>query len=322
MQPIRILITTTSFQDTPGRHHQLLEGEAYRIERARGPLSEAALLTLVGQHEAILCGDDAFTRPVLQQCLPRLQVLSKYGIGVDRIDLQAATDLRIPVTFCPGVNHVTVAEHTFGLLLALTRQIPYHDALVKRGEWQRRTGHELAGKTLGLLGLGRIGQEVAKRAVAFEMPVCAYDVAWDTAFAERWGIARQPSAEAVLGQADIVSLHMNLSDANRGYINATRLAQMKRGAYLINCARGGLIHEGDVAAALQSGHLAGYGADVVEPEPIVTTSPLLTAPQVILTPHIGSRTYESVERQAVMAVENMLRVLHGQPPHAQANTLP
>jgi D-3-phosphoglycerate dehydrogenase len=258
---------------------------------------------------------------VLQKCLPRLRVLSKYGIGVDKVDLQAATDLGIPVTFCPGVNHVTVAEHTFGLLLALTRQIPQHDAIVKRGEWQRGVGQELAGKTLGLLGLGRIGREVAKRAVAFDMRVCAYDVAWDEDFARQWGIIRHPTAEAVLQEADVVSLHMNLSEDNRAYMNAARLGLLKPGAYLVNCARGGLVDESDVAAALQSGQLAGYGADVVEPEPVAPTNPLLTAPNVVLTPHVGSRTYESVERQAVMAVENMLRVLQGQTPHAQANTL-
>jgi D-3-phosphoglycerate dehydrogenase len=113
----------------------------------------------------------------------------------------------------------------------------------------------------------------------------------------------------------------SLSDENRAFINAARLALMKPGAYLVNCARGGLIDEGDVAAALQRGQLAGYGADVVEPEPVVPTNPLLTASNVVLTPHVGSRTYESVERQAVIAVENLLRVLQGQPPHAQANTL-
>jgi D-3-phosphoglycerate dehydrogenase / 2-oxoglutarate reductase len=115
MSKTRILITTTSFQDTPGRHHDLLARDAYDIERARGPLPESAILALVGDYDAILCGDDAFTRPVLHKCLPRLKVLSKYGIGVDKVDLQAATELRIPVTFCPGVNHVTVAEHTFGV---------------------------------------------------------------------------------------------------------------------------------------------------------------------------------------------------------------
>lgn len=319
MSKKRILITTTSFQDTPGRHHDLLVPDEFEIERARGPLPEAEILKLAGTHDAIICGDDAFTRSVLQKALPRLKVLSKYGIGVDKIDLLAATDLKIPVTYCPGVNHVTVAEHTFGLLLSLTRLIPVQDAQVKRGEWKRATGRELAGKTMGILGLGRIGKEVAKRAAAFEMKVCAFDVYWDEAFAKQWNIERKPAGEDVLRAADVISLHMNLTDENKEFINAARLGQMKRGAYLLNCSRGGLIHEGDVAAALKSGQLGGYGADVVEPEPILKTNPLLAAPNVVLTPHVGSRTYESVERQALMAVENMIRVLSGQAPHAQAN---
>jgi D-3-phosphoglycerate dehydrogenase len=317
----RILITTTSFQDTPGRHHDLISEGGFEVERARGPLPEAEILKLVGTHDAIICGDDAFTRPVLQKCLPRLRVLSKYGIGVDKIDLAAATDLKIPVTFCPGVNHVTVAEHTFGLLLSLTRQIPSQDALVRKGEWKRATGRELAGKTMGILGLGRIGKEVAKRAAAFDMKVCAFDLYWDEAFAKQWGIERKPAAEDVLRVADVLSLHMNLTDENKEFMNAARLSLLKRGVFLLNCSRGGLVHQGDVAAALKSGQLGGYGADVVEPEPIEKTNPLLAAPNVVLTPHVASRTYESVERQATMAAENMIRVLQGEAPHAQANKL-
>ena len=321
MSQTRLLITTTSFQDTPGQHHELIAKAGFEVERARGPLPEAEMLKLVGSFDAILCGDDAFTRPVLQKCLPRLKVLSKYGIGVDKIDVAAATDLKIPVTYCPGVNHVTVAEHTFGLLLSLTRLIPQQDAIVKKGEWKRSTGRELAGKTLGILGLGRIGKEVAKRAVAFEMRVCAFDLYWDEAFAKQHGIERKPAAEDVLRASEVVSLHMNLTDENKEFVNASRIALMKKGAYLLNCSRGGLIHEADVAAALKSGQLGGYGADVVEPEPILKTNPLLGAPNVVLTPHVASRTYESVERQATMAAENLLRVLAGQPPLAQANKL-
>ncbi len=317
----RILITTTSFQDTPGRHHDLLAEAGFEIERARGPLPEPEILRLVGAHDGIICGDDAFTRPVLSKCLPRLKVLSKYGIGVDKIDVAAATDLKIPVCYCPGVNHVTVAEHTFGLLLSLTRQIPAQDAVVKKGDWKRQTGRELAGKTMGILGLGRIGKEVTKRALAFEMKVVAFDVFWDEEFLRQHPVEKKASAEDVLQVADIVSLHMNLTDENREFVNAKRLALMRKGAYLLNCSRGALIHESDVASSLRSGHLGGYGADVVEPEPIAKTNPLLSAPNVVLTPHVASRTYESVERQAVMAAENLIRVLSGQPPLAQANKL-
>jgi len=321
MTKTRILITTTSFQDTPGRHHDLLPADQFEIDRARGPLPEAEILRLVGDHDAIICGDDAFTKQVLQKCLPKLRVLSKYGIGVDKIDVAAATALKIPVTFCPGVNHVTVAEHTFGLLLSLTRLIPQQDALIKKGEWKRSTGRELAGKTMGILGLGRIGKEVAKRARAFDMNVCAFDLYWDDAFAKQYGVERKETGEDVLKASEVVSLHMNLTEENKDYINLARIAFMKRGAYLLNCARGGLVNQADVAAALKQGLLGGYGCDVVEPEPIDKSNPLLAAPNVVFTPHTGSRTYESVERQAMMAAENMIRVLKGEAPHAQANKL-
>jgi D-3-phosphoglycerate dehydrogenase len=319
MSKTRILITTTSFQDTPGRHHDLLPADQFEIDRARGPLPEAEILRLVGSHDAIICGDDAFTKQVLEKCLPKLKVLAKYGIGVDKIDVAAATAMKIPVTFCPGVNHVTVAEHTFGLLLSLTRLIPQQDALIKKGEWKRSTGRELAGKTMGILGLGRIGKEVAKRARAFEMKVCAFDLYWDDAFAKQYEVERMPTGEDVLKASEVVSLHMNLTPENKDYINLGRIAFMKRGAYLLNCARGGLVDQADVAAALKQGLLGGYGCDVVEPEPIEKTNPLLGAPNVVFTPHTGSRTYESVERQAMMAAENMIRVLKGEAPHAQAN---
>jgi len=321
MRKMRILITTTSFQDTPGRHHDLLPADQFEIDRARGPLPEAEILRLVGDHDAIICGDDAFTRQVLEKCLPKLKVLAKYGIGVDKIDVAAATALKIPVTFCPGVNHVTVAEHTFGLLLSLTRLIPQQDALIKKGEWKRSTGRELAGKTMGILGLGRIGKEVAKRAKAFDMNVCAFDLYWDDAFAKQYGVERKETGEDVLKASEVVSLHMNLTEENKDYINLARIAFMKRGAYLLNCARGGLVNQADVAAALKQGLLGGYGCDVVEPEPIEKSNPLLAAPNVVFTPHTGSRTYESVERQAMMAAENMIRVLRGEAPHAQANKL-
>jgi D-3-phosphoglycerate dehydrogenase len=277
------------------------------------------MLEIVGDYDGILCGDDAFTRKVLEKCRPKLKVLSKYGIGVDKIDLQAATDYRIPVTYCPGVNHTTVAEHSFGLMLALYRQIPQQNALVHQGQWKRMTGHELMGKTLGILGLGRIGKEVAKRARAFEMTVIAYDPYWDNTFATQYGIERKMVPEEVLGEAEILALHMNLTSENREFLNAQRIALMKKDAVVINTSRGALIDQKAVAEAVRTGRLAGYAADVVEPEPIQADNPLMGVENIILTPHIGSRTYESVVRQATMAVENLIRVLNGKTPLAQAN---
>ncbi len=316
----RILLTTTSFQDIPGEHHQLLEKEGFELVRERGPLSESRMLELVGNVDGILCGDDAISRAVIQKALPRLKVISKYGIGLDKVDLKAATEFKIPVTFCPGVNHTTVAEHTFGLLLALYRHIVTECNHVKKGEWKRITGHELMGKTIGVIGMGRIGKEVAIRAHVFGMKVLGYDIYWDEAFAQQHLVKRIENFEQILQQSDIVSLHTNLTEQTRNLINSQRLALMKKGAVLLNCARGELVDSQAVAAALKSGQLLGYGADVLEVEPPPPSHPLFDCSNAVITPHIGSRTYESVARQAKMAAENLILIFKGQKALAQANS--
>lgn len=316
---MRVLLTTTSFQDTPGGHHELLESRGYEIVRARGPLPEDEMLKLVGDIDGFLCGDDAITRAVIEKALPRLKVIAKYGIGLDAIDVEAATELKVPVTFCPGVNEVAVAEHVFGLMVCLARSIPLENNMVKSGEWKRLTGHELWGKTIGILGLGRIGKQVAKRALAFEMPAIAFDIYWDEELAAQWKVKRCSSAGEVLKQADIVTLHMNLTSENHHLINNETIKLMKPSAYIINCARGALVNTDDLAAALREKRIAAYAADVLEVEPPPPDNPLFELDNVVLTPHIGSRTYESVERQATMAVKNLIAVLNGEKPLAQAN---
>ncbi|HEY9247678.1 MAG TPA: 3-phosphoglycerate dehydrogenase, partial [Rariglobus sp.] len=149
----RVLLTTTSFQDTPGIHHDMLAAAGFEIVRERGPLSESRMLELAGQFDAYLCGDDAMTRAVMEKSLPRLKVISKYGIGLDKIDLKSAKDLGLPVLFTPGVNHTTVAEHTFALLLAVVRNLVVEANHVAAGRWTRITGNEVCGKTLVLVGL-------------------------------------------------------------------------------------------------------------------------------------------------------------------------
>ncbi|MCK9588365.1 MAG: phosphoglycerate dehydrogenase [Terrimicrobiaceae bacterium] len=317
----RVLITTTSFQDTPGSHHSLLGSKGYEIVSARGPLTEAAILDLVGDFDGILCGDDAYTRPVLEKCLPRLKVLSKYGIGLDKIDVAAATALKIPVCFTPGVNHTTVAEHTFGLLLAIYRNMITEVNHVKSGNWKRLTGHELHGKTLGVVGLGRIGREVVTRARAFGMEVIGHDLYWDDAFAAQHNVTRAPDIEYLTRHSDVITLHTNLTDETRHLINAERIAAMKDGAVVLNCARGEIVDNQAIVEGLASGKLYGYGADVLDEEPPPADHPLLHSDRAIITPHIGSRTYESVIRQATKSVENIIAVLEGRPPVAQANTI-
>ena len=177
------------------------------------------------------------------------------------------------------------------------------------------------GKTIGVIGLGRIGKEVSSRARAFGMNVIAFDLYWDEKFAQEHDVQHAGVVEEVLKASDIVTLHTNLTDETRHMINSKRLAMMKKGSVLINTARGELVETNDIATALKSGQLLGYGADVLESEPPPKDHPLFACPNAVLTPHIGSRTYESVARQAKMAAQNLINVLNGQPAIAQANKL-
>ena len=314
-----VLVTTTSFQDTPGPHHELLARAGWNIRTARGPLPEEEMLTLIPGVDGLLCGDDEITEAVMQAGLPSLRVISKYGIGVDKIDVAAATRLGLPVCYTPGVNHVTVAEHTFALLLALEKNLVEETTITRNGGWKRLIGHEIAGKTLGIVGLGRIGREVALRARAFGLQVSAFDTYWPEEFAAEHDVQRMGSLKDVLAIADIVSLHTNLTEETRRMIDAEAIAGMKEGVIIINCARGELVDSAAMADALADRRVGGYGTDVLDTEPPSATHPLLSAPRCIVTPHIASRTYESVVRQATMSVENLVRVLEGNEPLAVVN---
>lgn len=319
---MKVLITTTSFQDTPGKHHEILQQTGWEIVTARGPLTEAQTLELVGDVDGYICGDDAITEAVLKKALPKLRILSKYGIGVDKIDVAAATKLGLPVLYTPGVNHTTVAEHCFALLLALVKNLVQEVQFTQSGQWKRLTGNEIWGKQLAVAGLGRIGKEVAIRAKAFGMKVAAYDVYWPEDFAKEHGIERRDSMESLFADADVVSLHTNLTDETRDLINLQSLSKMRDGVIIINCARGELVDTSAMAHALEIGKVGGYGTDVLDEEPPRPDHPLLRAKNCLVTPHIGSRTYESVVRQAGMALENLILALKGEQPLAQVNQVP
>ncbi|MBL9156832.1 MAG: phosphoglycerate dehydrogenase [Verrucomicrobiales bacterium] len=319
----RILLSTTSYQDTPGPHHALLESQGFEIVRERGPLPESAMLELSGEFDAFLCGDDAITRAVIEKSLPRLKVISKYGIGLDKIDVAHATERKLPVLNTPGVNHTTVAEHTFGLLLGITKKIIENAVDVSAGKWvagwKKPVGHEILGSTMGIIGLGRIGKEVATRAKAFGMSVIAYDPYFDEAFAAEHGVKRCATMDEVLLEANVVSLHCFLDENTRGMINKEKIAEMKDGVVVLNCARGELVETDDIREALVSGKVGGYGADVLDEEPPRAGHPLFDAPNCVITSHIASRTYESVERQALRATHNLINYLSGNPDFIQAN---
>ncbi|MDB4734824.1 phosphoglycerate dehydrogenase [Akkermansiaceae bacterium] len=312
----RVLLTTTSFQDTPGTHQDLLNSQDWEIIRARGPLSEAEMLDLSGDFDAFLCGDDAITSSVIDKSLPRLQTISKYGIGLDKIDVEYATEKKIPVLYTPGVNHTTVAEHTFGLLLGITKDIQSNAVAVQNGEWvagwKKPVGNEIMGKTIGILGLGRIGKEVAIRAKAFGMEIIAFDPYFDEAFGEEYGVKKCADMDEVLHNSDVVSLHCFLTKETEDMINVAKIAEMRDGVIVLNCARGELVNTNDIAGALKSGKVGGYGADVLDAEPPAPDHILIGAPNCIITSHIGSRTHESVQRQANRCLHNAINFFAGE----------
>lgn len=234
----------------------------------------------------------------------KLRVVARAGIGVDNIDVAEATRRGIAVLTAPGANSTSAAEHTFALLLALARKVPWAAASLAEGKWERKAyeGVELRGKTLGILGLGRIGTQVAQVARAFGMTVVALDPYVVASHASALGVELLP-LEEVLARADVISLHLALTDDTRHLINEERLKRVKRGALLVNTARGALIDDAALARALAEGRLAGAALDVFDPEPLPLDSPLRTAPNIVLTPHLGASTKEAQTRVAIEIAE-------------------
>ena len=233
------------------------------------------------------------TADLLDRAL-RLRVVGRAGVGVDNIDLDEATKRGVLVMSTPGGSSVSVAEHTFALLLALVRQVPKFDAAMREGRWEKSSsGAEVRGKTLGLFGLGRIGSEVARRATAFDMRVLAFDPYISEAAAKELSVELVPMKE-LLEQSDFISLHTAVSPLTQNMINAQAIGMMKKGVRIVNAARGELINEADLAAALKSGHVAGAALDVFAEEP-PKNSPLIGLPNVIATPHVAGSTAEAQE---------------------------
>ena len=243
------------------------------------------------------------TRELLDRA-EKLRVVGRAGVGIDNVDMDAATNRGVLVMNTPGGNAVSVAEHTFALLLALARGVPQSNAAIHAGRWEKTSsGMELRGKTLGLVGLGRVGSEVARRARALEMTVLAFDPYVTPAAARELEVELIPF-EDLLKRSDVISLHTALSPATEKIINAAALAQMKKGARLINCARGELIDEVALAEALRSGHLAGAAVDTFAEEP-PKNSPLLGLPNLIATPHIAGSTAEAQEEVGTLIAQQV-----------------
>ena len=273
----------------------------------------------------IVAGETFVTGEVMDRIGPRLRVIARPGIGVDRIDLDAATRRGIMVVNTPDGPTESTAEHTIALLLNLCKQVMTGDRILRTGHpfptlAELAPGLEVAGAVLGLVGLGRIGSRVADIARVLGMKVLAFDPFITPERASMLGVELVPSLAELLPRAQVVSLHCPSTPETRHIMNAGTLSLMPRGSYLINAARGALIDEAALLDALRSGHLAGAALDVYDPEPPVTNHPLFTHPNTICTPHIGSYTTASVVRMRVMVCEQIASVLRGEHPTNLVNT--
>lgn len=276
-------------------------------------LSEAELCGVIPAYDALIVRSQTRVTAAVIEAATRLRVIGRAGTGTDNIDLEAASRRGIAIVNAPTANSVAAAEHTLGLLLAVARSIPRADASLRAGEWRRDAfvGVELMGKTLGIVGLGRVGREVARRARAFDMDVIAYDPHVDAAVAASLGVSLAP-LEGLLSRADVVSLHAPLTEATRGLIGRRELRQMRPGAFLVNTARGGLVDEDALADALDAGHLGGAALDVFTGEP--RPSERLTRHlKVVVTPHLGGSTVEAQARASMEVARAILAVLRGDP---------
>lgn len=309
----KVLIGSRSFGKASPEHiARVADSDCEVIPNTLGRAYRAAeLMEALRGVDAIITGTDELTADVIHAA-DRLKTIAKHGVGLDNIDLAAARERGIVVTATPGAIHDSVADLTLALLLALARHIVPAHREVTGGGWKGFTGVELRDKTLGIVGLGRIGKEVCKRARAFGMRVIAYDPFPDAAFAAAHDVEFLPLLE-LLARSDVVSLHAANSDAGRPLLGDAELLEMKPGALLINTSRGHLIDEQALGRALQAGRLVGAGLDVFETEPPVDSA-LLRLPNVILTPHIGGMTKEGLRRMGAMTVENCLRGLRGETP--------
>ena len=291
-------------------HHQVDE---------RIGLSPEELAAILPDYDALVVRSQVRVDATLIAAGRRLVAIGRAGVGVDNVDLEAATRAGITVVNAPTGNTVSAAELTVALMLALARRVAAADASVRRGEWKRSafTGVELRGRTLGIIGLGKIGQAVAGRARALEMTVLAADPYVTADQAAGLGVELVEQAE-LLARADVLTVHVPGGRVTRGLIGAAELARLRPGAIVLNVARGGVYDEAAVAEALRSGHLAGAGFDVYEHEPPVG-SPLLDAPNTVLTPHLGASTAEAQVRVAEEAAEQILDVLDGRPARYAVN---
>lgn len=308
---MKVLVTTTSFQDSPGDHHNLLNRQGWDINYLRGPLKESELIDIIQDYDGILCGDDEYTRAIIKKGSEgKLKALAKYGVGLDKIDLEAAEEYGIKVSNCPGINQVSVAEHVLALILTFEKNIHTQHISVQNGSWKRSVGRELRGKTIGIIGLGAIGKELAALMSMVGLQVIGFDIVKDETFFQQNPKIQFTNLDDLLQHSDYISIHIPLNESTKNFINLSKLKKVKSDVVIINTARGELINKEDVINALNNNKLRGYLCDVLENEPIELDEKLLGISGVLITPHVGSRTRENIVNQGIQTVKNLIESIN------------
>lgn len=314
LKSCRVLVSATSFGKSDPTLRTYLESQVGEVvyNHTGKPLNSTQLAEKLPGIDGFIAGLDIIDENALLAA-DRLQVISRYGVGVDNVDLDYARTRKIIVTNTPGSNSVSVAELAIGLMISLLRQIPQAIQVTKAGAWPRINGLTLEGKTVGIVGFGSIGRQLGRRLSGFNCRILAYDPFPDLPFASEFGI-HLATLEEVLHQSDIISLHLPLSSSTQSLVNESFLSQMKPGAMLINTARGDIVDETALLNALQSGHLAGAGLDVFCQQPPDPSNPLLSLPNVLVTPHMGAHTDGATNAMGWMSLRDCLAVLRGEAP--------
>lgn len=270
------------------------------------------LLKEIGAYDALVIRSRTQVPADVLRAGKKLKIVGRAGVGVDNVDIPAATGCGIMVANAPEGNTMSTCEHAISLMMSLIRNIPAGDATMKAGKWEKKklSGRELFGKTLGVIGLGKIGREVARRMVSFGMTVWASDPYVSSDAAEKMGVSLKSVAEIIEG-ADVITIHTPKTAETTNLIGAAELKKMKKTAFLVNCARGGIVNEKDLAEALQAGEIAGAALDVYTTEPLPEDHPLRKAPRLVLTPHLGASTTEAQEKVALQVAEQVVSCCRG-----------
>lgn len=318
--PHRIVVTQRFFDDTS---HAFLRAHGCVVELAPlppgkgdGDLDAGTLCRLLDGAAGWIVGHARVTRPLLE-ALPGLRVIARRGVGYDRVDVAAARDLGRVVTIAAGGNDDAVADHTIGLMIAVARRFRESQMAMQTGDWSILNGHDLCERTVGLVGLGRIGKSVVRRLSGFDAKVLVHTRSPDPDYAAATGVTYVDLPD-LLRRSDFISLHAPLTPATRFMIDGPALAAMKKGAFLINTARGGLVDDAALLAALRAGHLGGAGLDVFvsegDPSYAPVSQALLSLPQLVATPHAGASSHEGLARTNLVAARSVVAILNGTAP--------